>query len=325
MILTFLNVGQGDSIVLEWADKEKTKTAIVDCKSNLGKNPVIEYLIAQNIKFIEFLIISHPHSDHFSGTKELLEHCVENDIVIKYLYHTATVSPNRIKTAVKGTLLTTEVTELYLLLSKLKTKGLITVCPISEMGFDISLSSEWSLRVLSPSFVELDEYSKNVNYSIIDQDEDSGNEPFANYLSTVLMLHNDKGYVLLTSDTVIDTFFRLDKKYKSLFNSKKLILGQIPHHGSRKNYKPIFWKNKNPTKELVPAVISVGPNGYRHPHKEVIENLTRLGYDIFTTQPLKNISETNSINSSFANMYSKPIPINNKITFEINGLRVVSR
>jgi competence protein ComEC len=299
MKLTFFNVGQGDSIVAEWKFEGENKIAVIDCKSNLGKNPVLEYILSNNYSKIEFLILSHPHSDHFSGIKELIEGCINRGIKLKYFYHTATLSPNRIKTAVTSPIALNEITNLYLLLVKLKDNDEIKVCAINETGFDVHLNSEWSFKVLSPSFNEFDSYSKNSNYNTIHQDEEPGNEPFANLLSTILVFFNDSGYFILTSDAVIDTFYRLDKSYKTFFNSKKLLLGQVP------------------------VVISVGKNGYKHPNMSVIENLTKQGFNIFLTEDINIFSQVNRDNLFFADLYSSPVPLNKALSFTIIGDKAV--
>ena len=80
MYITFKNVGHGDSIIIEWdvieKDKKKvTKLFIIDCKKVERKNPVISYLKKCVNPQIEYLIISHPHNDHYSGMLELMQYC----------------------------------------------------------------------------------------------------------------------------------------------------------------------------------------------------------------------------------------------------------
>ncbi len=72
--IVFKNVGQGDSIILEWESSEEgtKKIAIIDCNLNKNENPVLQHLIELNLHEIEFVILSHPHEDHFSGFHELL-------------------------------------------------------------------------------------------------------------------------------------------------------------------------------------------------------------------------------------------------------------
>ena len=88
----FSNVGQGDSIVLEWDYNGTTKYGIIDCKLTNNGNPTIEYLELIKPTQIEFIILSHPHTDHFSGMSDLLEYLVFNKIDIRYYMHTGTLS-----------------------------------------------------------------------------------------------------------------------------------------------------------------------------------------------------------------------------------------
>ena len=84
MELTFKDVGQGDSIFIKWEDKDCLKVGIVDCNKYCGKNPILEELKSITKKFlIEFVVISHGHTDHYSGVFELLEYCQNQSIEIK--------------------------------------------------------------------------------------------------------------------------------------------------------------------------------------------------------------------------------------------------
>ncbi|HEY3374409.1 MAG TPA: DNA internalization-related competence protein ComEC/Rec2 [Candidatus Aquicultor sp.] len=65
--VTFLDVGQGDSILLTAPDGER---ALVDC----GQNPKIiqRKLDIKGIKKVDALIISHAHADHMGGAQEFI-------------------------------------------------------------------------------------------------------------------------------------------------------------------------------------------------------------------------------------------------------------
>jgi competence protein ComEC len=113
--IRFLNVGQGDSIILEWQDITDLswKIGIIDCNLYLNANPTLSYLIQNNYKEIEFILLSHPHSDHFSGMKALLLHCEKNQISIKYFFHTSEQVPAYLKAACKSVTEQNELFELY--------------------------------------------------------------------------------------------------------------------------------------------------------------------------------------------------------------------
>lgn len=84
MEITFLNVGHGDSIGLKWNDSGTEKIGIVDCKKNNNSVPTIEYLKSkENLQFIDFIVLTHPHIDHYSGFPELLSYIKNSNIKIK--------------------------------------------------------------------------------------------------------------------------------------------------------------------------------------------------------------------------------------------------
>jgi len=65
--ITFLDVGQGDSAVVELPDK---RTMLIDGGSedyDTGRRVVAPYLWAKGIKKIDYMVLSHPHPDHYGG------------------------------------------------------------------------------------------------------------------------------------------------------------------------------------------------------------------------------------------------------------------
>lgn len=69
--VTFLDVGQGDSILLRSADK----TILIDAgddRFNAANAAIIPYFRRHGITKIDTLVISHPHRDHFGGILDVL-------------------------------------------------------------------------------------------------------------------------------------------------------------------------------------------------------------------------------------------------------------
>jgi competence protein ComEC len=67
LTITFLDVGQGESSVVVLPDK---KVMIIDGgidEPDMGRMVVAPYLWSQDIKKIDFMVVSHPHADHFGG------------------------------------------------------------------------------------------------------------------------------------------------------------------------------------------------------------------------------------------------------------------
>lgn len=73
--LTMLDVGQGDGIVLI---DQKGQCITIDggssSKENVGKNILIPFLKSQGIDKIEYAVLTHLDSDHYTGVQEILEH-----------------------------------------------------------------------------------------------------------------------------------------------------------------------------------------------------------------------------------------------------------
>lgn len=68
--LAFLDVGQGDTIVV--SIPEKQEAVVVDCAD---PDAVIAYLENQHIKHLRGLIITHLHLDHYKGAVDFLNNC----------------------------------------------------------------------------------------------------------------------------------------------------------------------------------------------------------------------------------------------------------
>ena len=60
--VTFLSIGQGDAIVIQWQDG---KTWLID--GGPSKRDVLQYLSLQGIRELDAVFLSHPHRDHMEG------------------------------------------------------------------------------------------------------------------------------------------------------------------------------------------------------------------------------------------------------------------
>ncbi len=288
--ITFKNVGQGDSIILEWFEKDLSKYAIVDCNIYQNKNPILQHIIDFKIKEIEFLLLTHPHSDHFSGFYDLLVYCRKNGIKIKRFLHTSEITPDYLKTATRSLESEEALFLLFDYLKEMRNKdGLILNTVEDNADLKIPLSKGYILEVLAPSSVEKDKYVKGVNFPF--DEEDGNSNPNANWLSTILKISNEYGFVLLTADVESTTLTRIVKSKGGRIGNGKLLMAQLPHHGSKKNLNKPFWRMRKRV-EVTPIVISVGKNGYKHPSQEVIEFFNKnTNYKIVSTNIVGSLSK----------------------------------
>ena len=93
--VTFLDVGQGDGIVVETGQG----AYLFDCGStsrkNIGEYVLKPYLKSRGIRFLRGVFVSHPDEDHMNGVIELLENGADWGIVVEQLFLPAIAEEKR--------------------------------------------------------------------------------------------------------------------------------------------------------------------------------------------------------------------------------------
>jgi competence protein ComEC len=265
--IIFKNVNQGDSIIIEWSHDNESKYGIIDCsKYNSKINPVLEHVISEEIKKIDFLLLTHPHEDHFSGFYELISHCRKNNVEIKRFLYTSRVSPDYLKLGTKNSQEGKRIIKLFKLIIEMQNNDELLIASVEDNGLTRNLDGEFSLEFLAPSNKEFDAFINSGGYGF---NQDKEKDFDGNWLSTIINIFSDKCVVLLTSDTNLEVYSKLNKTIKKRHGEIKLILGQVPHHGSKENFHNQFWTSVKKTPNTY-AVISVGKNDYKHPTPKVV-------------------------------------------------------
>jgi len=284
MKITFKDVGQGDSILLEWNHDNLDKIGIIDCSKKGKSNPVLEHIQVKGYKQIEFLILSHPHADHYSGMYELLNHCVKNNITVNNFYHTSIgIGPNYWKYFEIDTKDNELFGKLMGLIVELSQKNIIEIRYLN-LDTRIDLFPDAFLHCISPSHDEILECQKIMKFDPATHKKEQSSA--ANYLSTIFKLKIGDKYALLTSDAEILAFHTIIQKRDKLFENEELILSQMSHHGSYKNYDDNFWSRALKINNS-PAVASAGKNDkYKHPHLETLQAFKEHNYSIHCTSNL---------------------------------------
>ena len=93
--VTFLDVGQGDGIVVETGQD----AYLFDCGStsrkNIGEYVLKPYLKSRGIRSLRGVFVSHPDEDHMNGVIELLENGADWGIVVEQLFLPAIAEEKR--------------------------------------------------------------------------------------------------------------------------------------------------------------------------------------------------------------------------------------
>ncbi len=82
--ITFLDVGQGDAIVLHTPNN---KTILVDTGDktetrDYGDQVIVPYFKSEGIRSIDLLVLTHPHADHIGGALSVMENMEIDEVLI---------------------------------------------------------------------------------------------------------------------------------------------------------------------------------------------------------------------------------------------------
>jgi len=302
----FKDVGQGDSIVLEWEKDGSQKIGIIDCHINNGTNPTLDHLKRLNPIEIEFIILTHFHYDHFSGMADIFDHCIKSNIKIKYFYHSIAAFVleiyNRVLTTQKVSKAIKEFFDKYEGVDDNITNDKIQ---ISKHIQNIELNNTTSLKFLAPAGRVYEKMDKQIARKIARVKNTYSD---VNKLACIMLIENAKQNVLLTSDAV-------KSNYKKLKLTTESVLVQAPHHGSWQNIIEPFWKGINKINDC-PCVFSVGDEPKdKLPNEETVRMFDTFQFKIYSTNPTYGIDSFFKLNNpispagnkgSIINIFSKP-------------------
>lgn len=65
----YINVGQGDSILVQYEDKNM----LIDAGPNAASDTVVNYLKRAGVKKLDYLVATHPHEDHIGGIDKVID------------------------------------------------------------------------------------------------------------------------------------------------------------------------------------------------------------------------------------------------------------
>jgi len=242
--LTFIDVGQGDSILVEFP---KGKKMLIDGggfhedRFDVGKNVIAPFLWKKKIGKIDTLVLTHPDPDHLKGL-----------IFIASQFSIGQFWDNGFQTE----------SDFHLQLKKIIAEKKIETQSFSEKtpaqiinGVETSF---FNPPVCDPAQKNVRSLS-NINNS-----------------SLVMKLRFKNVAMLLTGDIGKEAEGRMLRKDYPLRSD----ILKIPHHGSSSSSSPLFLERVKPTY----AILCVGERNIgRLPHPEVLRRYSQLGIQIYRT------------------------------------------
>ena len=248
MKISMLDVGQGDSIVLQTSDGFN---ALFDggstSKKNIGRYRIYTYLKYAGVRSLDYVFVSHPDKDHISGIYELIDMC-DNTFEIKNI-----VLPH-----------INDTDETLLEIRKMADGAGINV--LYACRGDALSAGNLSISCVHPC--------KNYNYES------------ANDYSAVYLISFGKFSMLMTGDAESKAekcLIQDARKSDSVVDLQKLSginVLKAGHHGSRGASSENFLRFVKPETALISCGVD---NSYGHPHNETLQRLKEAGTKVYRT------------------------------------------
>ncbi len=247
--VTFLDVGQGDAVLVRTADK----TVLIDGgDTRFGSGVVVPYLKEAGIKKLDQVVISHPHRDHFGGLPAVISEIPVGEVVYSK-------DPNRSETgpeAVSGD------AKLYAQLVEL-----IQSKKIAYRQLDVGDKLNWGSQVN----VEVMHTREKV------ADASAAIDLSDNEHSLIIKATAGRVSYLFTGDAEILAETSTANQFGARLKSTVLKSG---HHGSKTSSWHQFMDRVKPEY----AVISVGTgNSFGHPSPETFDTYSYYNVKTFRT------------------------------------------
>ena len=243
MRMTFLSIGQGDSILIESNDLILTIDGGSTSNKSNGQYILSPHLKSRSIDHIDYAYITHADADHTNGIIYLLEN--ENDLKIKNLILPITATNDKKFDKLRLAADTANTNVYYMKEEDVKT-----------------FKENLSLVVLSPNEEQLK--SKK-----IDQND----------MSLTFRINYNNHSALFTGDIGLKTMNRMLKDNFAISNMDVDIL-KVPHHGSKNSNVPEFFDLVSPNYSVFSYGKN---NNYGHPNQETVDSVANTGSKILKT------------------------------------------
>ncbi|MDD4110373.1 MAG: MBL fold metallo-hydrolase [Clostridia bacterium] len=276
LIIHFIDVGQADATLIEFPNDE---IMLIDCgdtsatsqqkfRSYLNK---IDFEIENEEKVIDYLVLTHPDSDHIGGAEYIFD-----NYKVKTCYRPDIYASNEeipADTSLIVQLLTGDTAELYAnVIIKIIEEGCLSIKTVQEL--EISSTNyveetsqtdplDWIVNFYAPIVSELP-YRTNDNYL----------EPKTNDYSPIMILSYLDKKIMFTGDASED----VERDFIDYYSDEEIDFDidilKVGHHGSRYSTCEELLNFVYPEY----AIISVGAdNNYGHPSAYTLDRLSTYG------------------------------------------------
>ncbi len=237
----YIDVGQGDCSLIKW----EGAAVLIDCGEQEYADTVLAYLKEQGVKKLDYIITSHPHSDHMGGMGDIISQMDVGKVIAPKV--AAELTP------------TSKCYERFV--TALKNKGIKLTA--AKPGTVYSLTAgDGTAEGKSPPKIEI--LSPVTDYDDLN-----------NYSVTARLIYGSSAF-LFTGDIEIKAENDILESGADL--SADVL--KVAHHGSSSSTGEKFFDAVSPKI----CVIQCGSgNSYGHPHAETMELLNERKVKIYRT------------------------------------------
>ena len=293
------NVNHGDSLLVEIDSDDKTYRGVIDCHlpDQNADSPTLSHLKINNINHLDFVCLTHPDYDHYSGLHQLIKYYSENGRSLNYFYDVG-LDGNKAQSVFHSKREKETIIQLYRLIEKLDTMNSIVYRPFS-FGGDLIPSLSNKIVSQGPRVAYMKKYERQINNRIENYYNNKNNKSFIdkNLLSIILTLNTDKGPAILLSDAKKEYIEAMLQRWeKDYSTNNQFIFIKVAHHGSRYNHHKNLWKRHIQKYHSV-ATISSG-NKYYLPDEEVVSDIIKSKVKLYCTNKGGALSKLNFVSPS---------------------------
>ncbi len=244
LVITVLDVGQGDSILIQSPGGENLlidgggETGQNTSGYEVGREVVLPALLARRVRKVDVLVVTHPHDDHVGGLSAVVQQ-VPVGMVLDPMLEGGDESYEKLR----GVL----------------AEKKIAVRRATE-GQVLNLGGGVRLEVLNPPEPRL-----------------SGVDSGPNDNSVVLSLTYGEFSALLAGDVAEEGATRLAQRGPALHST----VLKVPHHGSASAARTRLFEAVHPELAIISVGAN---NQFGHPTKETLEALARVGAKVMRTE-----------------------------------------
>ncbi|MDO5564833.1 MAG: MBL fold metallo-hydrolase, partial [Eubacteriales bacterium] len=261
--ISFLNIGQGDSIVIQ--NKETTYTIDGGSSSNKqnGKYILSPFFLSKRINTIDISFLTHADSDHTNGIIYLINE--EDKIKINNIALPIYAKDN----------------EKYKKIIDSANSKNINILYVSSNKNNYFENENYDTSLIFNKNITNDNFTKSKLNIIYPLDDDLSKKDL-NYQSIVIKLNIEsieKDFSFLFTGDISKKVEKilLEKKENQISNINIL---KVAHHGSKTSSSEEFIEKVAP----LYAIISFGNNNYGHPNEEVLKILNENNCEIIKTK-----------------------------------------